>query len=57
MILSKGDISDLEQSCPMNQSTQTQPSEENMSLTKRKPVFEVCNQVRLKPACTATEAS
>ena len=29
----------------------------NMNLITRKPVFEVCDQVRLKPACSATEAS
>ena len=28
-----------------------------MSLITRKPVFGVCNQVRLKPACSATETS
>ena len=28
-----------------------------MSLIMRKPVFRVSNQVRLKPACAATEAS
>ena len=28
-----------------------------MSLVTRKPVFRVSNQVRHKPACTATEAS
>ena len=27
-----------------------------MSLVSRKPVFGVCDQVRLKPACAATEA-
>ena len=30
---------------------------ENMSLVTRKPVFGVYDQVRLKPACAATEAS
>ena len=29
----------------------------NMSLVTRKPVFGVCDQVRLKPACSASEAS
>ena len=29
----------------------------NMSLVTRKPVFGVCDQGRLKPACAATEAS
>ena len=29
----------------------------HMSLVTRKPVFGVFNQVRLKPACSATEAS
>ena len=29
----------------------------NMSLLMRKPVFGVCDQVRLKPACSATETS
>ena len=28
-----------------------------MSLATRKPVFGVCDQVRLKPTCTATETS
>ena len=28
-----------------------------MSLVERKPVFRVYDQVRLKPACSATEAS
>ena len=28
-----------------------------MSHVKRQPVFGVCDQGRLKPACTATEAS
>ena len=28
-----------------------------MSLVTRKPVFGVCDQVRLKPACSATETS
>ena len=28
-----------------------------MSLVTRKPVFGVCNQVRLKPGCTTSEAS
>ena len=28
-----------------------------MSHVTRKPVFGVCDQVRLKPACSATEAS
>ena len=28
----------------------------NMSLVTRKPVFGVCDQGRLKPACAATEA-
>ena len=28
-----------------------------MSLITRKPVFGFCDQVRLKPACSATEAS
>ena len=29
----------------------------HMSLITRKPVFEIFDQVRLKPACAATEAS
>ena len=29
----------------------------NISLIMRKPAFGVCDQVRLKPACSATEAS
>ena len=29
----------------------------DMSLVTRKPVFGVCDQARLKPACSATEAS
>ena len=29
----------------------------HMSLVTRKPVFGVCDQVRLKPACSATETS
>ena len=29
----------------------------NMSLITRKPVFGVSDQVRLKPACSATETS
>ena len=28
-----------------------------MSLVMRKPVFRVCDQVRLKPACSTTEAN
>ena len=28
-----------------------------MSLVTRKPVFGVCDQVRYKPACAATEAT
>ena len=28
----------------------------DMSLVKRKPLFGVCDQGRLKPACAATEA-
>ena len=28
-----------------------------MSLVTRKPVFGICDQVRLEPACAATEAS
>ena len=30
---------------------------DEMSLVTRKPVFGVCDQVRLKPACSATEAT
>ena len=29
----------------------------NMSLVTRKPVFGVCDQVRLKPVCSASETS
>ena len=29
----------------------------HMSLVSRKPVFGVCDQVRLKPACSASEAT
>ena len=28
-----------------------------MSLIMRKPVFRVCDQVRIKPACSASETS
>ena len=28
-----------------------------MGMVAKKPVFRVCNQVRLKPACLATETS
>ena len=29
----------------------------NLSLVTRKPVFGLCDQVRLNPACSATETS
>ena len=32
-------------------------TEAGMSLVTKKPVFGVCDQVRLKPACSPTEAS
>ena len=40
--------------CPDGHETETS---RQMSLVTRKPVFGVFNQVRLKPACAATEAS
>ena len=33
------------------------PGVKDMSLVTRKPVFGVCDQVKHKPACAATEAS
>ena len=35
--------------------TSNQSYQNNDGLATRKPVYEVCDQVRLKPACSATE--